>query len=526
MQTATLPETAAAPGPTAAPLTTELALIDLSSIAYPIWMMSGSQPDPDYTSTQIVARIRSLAATHPKAAICCDSGRSFRHDINPTYKAQREAAPAALHHQIALAKERLAADGFPVWSVKGFEADDLIATAAAIALGMPDALVLVLSADKDLLQLVGPRVRAMSTNNGTIYDGAAVTAKFGVRPDQMRDYLALVGDASDNVKGAAGIGPKKAAELLGKYGTLEGVYSALDAHGSQFKPAMASALREFQPRMAETRSLITLRTDAPVPFAEIDQERTAKDAPSMEDEMSEASEVEAFAAVMHKASAPAEAVPVSAPSVGSVVPVSSTGGVVPPASNGNGNGHAPTAPNSNGNGHALAVPEALAPAPVEFERQLEPRSLGQAGQLAKYMHESRLFSAYGTPQAVLSTILAGRELGLSAMASLRAFHIVEGKHTMSADLLRALVIRSGQAKYFRCTERTATAATFTTQRGDDPPIDLRYTIEEAQAAGLVKSKSGWEKNPADMLIARAGSKLARLVYPDVAAGLYAPEEFD
>jgi 5'-3' exonuclease len=500
-----------------APPVTELALIDLSSIAYPIWMMSGSQPDPDYTSTQIVARIRSLAATHPKAAICCDSGRSFRHDINPTYKAQREAAPAALHHQIALAKERLAADGFPVWSVKGFEADDLIATATAFALLIPGVSVLVLSADKDLLQLVGPRVRAMSTTNGTVYDAAAVTAKFGVRPDQMRDYLALVGDAADNVKGAAGIGAKKAAALLSEYGTLEGVYFALAKHGTAFKPAMASALREFEPRMAETRSLITLRTDAPVPLSDLDQERTAKDAPAMEDEMSEPSEV--------------EAVNVAA---GDVVTIQGVHGAhvvsdpVPPiATPSNGNGHAPAAPVTNGNGQhvPVATADSLAPAPAEFSMQLEPRSLGQASSLAKAMFESRLFSAYGTPHAVLSTILAGRELGLQAMASLRAFHIVEGKHMMSADLLRALVLRSGKAKYFRCTERTAARATFVTQRDDDPPMTLTYTIEEAEQAGLVKDKSGWKKNPADMLIARAGSKLARLVYPEVVHGLYAPEEF-
>jgi hypothetical protein len=168
---------------------------------------------------------------------------------------------------------------------------------------------------------------------------------------------------------------------------------------------------------------------------------------------------------------------------------------------------------------------ALVPAVVDYERQLEPQSMNQAVQLAGLLFKARLFGAYGTPEAVLSTVLSGRELGISAMASLRAFHIVEGRPTLAADALRALVIKSGKAKSFRCTERTPTAATFVTQREGDEPMELRYTIEEAHAAGLVKNGSGWTKNPADMLVARASSKLARLVYPDVVAGLYAPEEF-
>ena len=103
----------------------EVVLIDLSSIAHPIWHMSQSEPDPNHTSTAIVARVRALATGNPHVAICCDSGRSFRHDLAPTYKANRPESEAPLHHQITLAVEQLEADGFPVWAVKGFEADDV-----------------------------------------------------------------------------------------------------------------------------------------------------------------------------------------------------------------------------------------------------------------------------------------------------------------------------------------------------------------------------------------------------------------
>jgi hypothetical protein len=112
------------------------------------------------------------------------------------------------------------------------------------------------------------------------------------------------------------------------------------------------------------------------------------------------------------------------------------------------------------------------------------------------------------------------------MASLRAFHIVQGKPVLAADAIRALVLKSGLVSSFRCTERTPDRATFTAKRGDDPEISLTYTMAEAQAAGLLKPGSGWSKFPADMLVARAGAKLARLVAPEVTFGLYAPEELE
>jgi hypothetical protein len=183
---------------------------------------------------------------------------------------------------------------------------------------------------------------------------------------------------------------------------------------------------------------------------------------------------------------------------------------------------------------ALTVqePDVLAPAPEDWSRHLEPRSMREATTLATYMHDSRMFlGAYGTPQAILATILAGRELGLQAMASLRAFHIIDNKPTLSADFIRALVLRSPLCEFFRCTERTAERATFTTQRrGDMQPVSLTYTIEDGRKAWTKTpaawDASSWGHNPADMCVARASSKLARLVYPDVVLSFYAKEEFD
>jgi 5'-3' exonuclease len=467
--------------------------------------MSQGDPDPNHTSVQTVAKVRALASGQQNVAVCCDSGKSFRHQVDPDYKANRPESDATLQHQITLARETLLADGFPVWAVRGFEADDLIATGAKLA-QEAGREVLVVSSDKDLLQLVNGHVKAKSLRDGSILDADAVRAKFGVAPEQMRDYLSLVGDTSDNVKGAKGIGPKKAAALLEKFSTIDDLYAQIHEIGHAdlgLKPSEALSLDEFEPRYPTVRKLIALRDDVPIPFSEVFAERVPKDAENFITEEPMQTNVAANAdetlRVMREANGVIDAVPVDAPRP------------TPPA---------PPAP------AALIVHEAELPAPAEWEMQLEPRSMREAKLLAQDMYSSRMFSAYGTAQAVLSTIMAGRELGLQAMASLRGFHIIEGKPTLAADLIRALVIRSGKAKFFRCAERTAERATFETQRGDDPPISLTYSVEDAKAAGLVKPGGAWIKSPADQCVARASAKLARLVYPDVVHGIYAHEELE
>ena len=156
---------------------TPLVLIDLSSLAHPLWHMNQADPDANKTSQLILARVHALASGHPHVAVCCDSGKSFRQDISSAYKANRPEADAALHHQIALAREQLMADGFPIWAVKNYEADDLIASAVAQAMLRADASVLVVSADKDLLALVGPRVEQMQPVTGARMDEAAPKAR-------------------------------------------------------------------------------------------------------------------------------------------------------------------------------------------------------------------------------------------------------------------------------------------------------------------------------------------------------------
>jgi 5'-3' exonuclease len=492
----------------------EIVLIDLSSLAYPIWHVSQSEPDPNHTSTQTVARVRAIASGKPAVAICCDSGRSFRRDIDSSYKANRPAQDGTLAHQITLACEQLAADGFPVWAEKGFEADDLVASAVARALLLPDATVLVVTSDKDLLQLVGPRVQAMSARDGSVLDADGVLAKFSVRPDQIRDFLTLVGDASDNIKGAYKIGAKTAATLLAKYQTIEGIYEALQQRGTEFTPALDTSLREFLPRLVTTRELVTLRTDVPLPFDEIFAVRVPKDAQEFEPFEPEDEGSDEIPQPTAERSGP-EAPDRADAAKGEVTDLPGNGAAAPAASSAS-RLNLPT---------SIAVREPELLAPIDYERQLDPRSMKDARILAKDMHDSRLFSAYGTPQGVLSTVMLGRELGLPAMASLRGIHVIEGKHALSAQTMVALVLKSGLAEYFEPVEFDHLHAVFETKRkGARKEVRLQHTIEMAQTAGLVKPNSNWVKVPTDMLVARAQARLCRLVYPDIVGGLYTPDE--
>ncbi len=489
----------------------DLLLIDFSSLAVPIWMMSGSEPDPNWASTQMVAKIRALASGQAHVVIACDSrGKNFRHDIEPTYKAQRETQPEAMYHQMALAKETLRGDGFLLVAVPGYEADDILASFTTAALALDGVSVLVASSDKDILQLVGPRVHVKSLRDGAVLDADGVKAKFGVPPESICDYLCLVGDSSDNVRGCKGIGPKRAAELLAKHGTLAAIMAT---GGEGMTPAVRDALVEFASRCDVVRSLIALRTDVPVKIEEAFAPRVAQEA-----------EMDDIDATMQTLTSEA---PQSAP----------TGGVGAPESRVEGRAVETSAATtqrpdvsrevSRQIEQAALVPQVMpapAPAPAEWAFQLEPRSLAEAKHLSDILFASKLFSAYGTPQAILSTVMYARELNIPSISGLRLIHNIEGKHALSADLMVGLCLKSKACEYFTPVEITDTKATFKTKRTGADEFAYSYTIEMAQRAGFIRKGSNWEKAPQDQLVARCKSKLARLIYPDFTGGLYTPDE--
>ena len=163
--------------------------------------------------------IREEEVTH--LAVCFDHDlvRSFRNDFYPAYKAHRPAPPAPLVSQLDPCREAAEALGARTFIAKGYEADDLIATLVR-ALQQPAVIV---SGDKDLAQLVTDDVALYDLARDERYGPPEVLGKFGVRPDQIADLLALAGDATDNIPGVTGIGRKTAAKLLRKFGKVEDI---------------------------------------------------------------------------------------------------------------------------------------------------------------------------------------------------------------------------------------------------------------------------------------------------------------
>lgn len=163
-------------------------------------------------------------------------GKNWRHELLPTYKANRTASRASpggsdLGRQLPLIHAATEALGVAVLSHPGQEADDIIATLAWRITNVSADDIVIVSSDKDLLQLVGPGVRVYDTHPARAespwQDGNEIRARFGVWPHQIPDYLALVGDAADNIAGAPGIGPKSAAKILREHGGLENALGAL-----------------------------------------------------------------------------------------------------------------------------------------------------------------------------------------------------------------------------------------------------------------------------------------------------------
>lgn len=201
-----------------------------------------------------------LASAKPNDAFVCvfDASRtSFRQDIYPAYKANRQETPADLIAQSYLVREGVAAMGVPVLCIPGVEADDVIATLARENCTTRDA-TRVITSDKDLMQLVSDCVFLYDGMKEKEIRGPQVLEKFGVRPDQVIDVQSLMGDSSDNVPGVPGIGPKKAAELINQFGTLDELYNHLDEVKND---RIRGLLRDNRDSAYISKKLVTLKTD-------------------------------------------------------------------------------------------------------------------------------------------------------------------------------------------------------------------------------------------------------------------------
>ncbi len=188
---------------------------------------------------------------------------TFRHEAEPLYKAQREAAPDILRQQMGLVREVLDAIGITTIDLAGWEADDLIATATDRLVDAGHQVIIV-TGDRDSYQLVrDPDVKVLYNKRGVsdygFYDEAGIEERTGVRPELYAQYAALRGDSSDNLPGVPGVGEKTAAKLINTYGGLDGIFE----HVAEQTPKLRESLTEHEQRARKNFELMLLRHDAP-----------------------------------------------------------------------------------------------------------------------------------------------------------------------------------------------------------------------------------------------------------------------
>jgi len=239
-----------------------LVLIDGSSYLYRAFHalppLTNAAGEPTGALFGVVNMLRATLNAKPDyAAFVADApGPTFRDELYAAYKAHRPAMPDDLRAQIEPMLAIVEALGFPILRVDGVEADDVIGTLAlrAAADGMD---VTVSTGDKDFAQLVRPGITLINTMTHSTLDAAAVVEKFGVRPEQIVDYLALMGDSVDNIPGVEKCGPKTAAKWLAEYGSLDGVIASADKVGGK----IGENLRKALPQLPLSRQLATIKTD-------------------------------------------------------------------------------------------------------------------------------------------------------------------------------------------------------------------------------------------------------------------------
>ncbi len=246
-----------------------LILIDGSSWLFrafhalpPLTNSRGEPTGAVYGMGSMLKRLLKDYAPERIAVIFDAPGKNFRHDWYPEYKATRGETPEELSAQFPVISEMIKAMGLPVISVAGVEADDVIGTLAQQAAELGES-VLIVTGDKDMAQLVDQRIELLDTMKNQRMGIAGVEAKFGVPPERIVDYLALMGDTSDNIPGVPGVGPKTAAKWLVEFGSLDQVV----AHADDIKGKIGEKLRASLELLPLSRRLAKIRCDVELPIS-------------------------------------------------------------------------------------------------------------------------------------------------------------------------------------------------------------------------------------------------------------------
>ncbi len=476
------------------------------------------------TLTKIkVIKLLDMGVAAPHVVICCDDRKSWRKELDPTYKAQREKQDAGFYDCLSRTKERLTADGFPLLQVEGNEADDVISSLCRAArTAVLD--VIVASPDKDLLQLVRNAtsegdtfVKQLRTHKMflpddvtvKLYDEAMVEEEFGVPPHKLGDYLALVGDVADNIAGIPGVGGKSAALILKEYGSINGLFGAAETGNypwvdvkelsrcakkltDYFSPTPSHACEAI----AHNRILVGLKTDLPIDMEDVLRERKVEKLSTTD--VGGTEDVDFTEGGLKK---------FGMPSINW-----ETGETV--------------LPEIKQESKAIATIPQRSVAMQQFDEHMNPTGMEAIYWYAKRANDSRVYlKKFGSEDACLMAIMRGKDFGLSMTASLETLQIIEGKICLPVHFMVTQARKHPDCEYIEVDESTDKLCTVSTKRkSSDRVHPITFRIEEAQAAGLIKPGSGWVKWPIDMCYARAMSRLIRRVWPDSTQGSYSQEE--
>lgn len=543
-----------------------IALIDISYLFKKRWVTS-DQGTPLAAAKATLFDLENLRRGVGHVIICRDGAPYKRCDIFADYKANRPEITPEERYQRKWLFAELKRLGYNVAWSDGAEADDVIATLARVY-GEWCADVRIVGPDKDMAQCITDNVRQFIPPTGErdweMRDRAGVVKKFGVAPPDMPLYQALIGDKSDNVPGVEGVGPVKAKELVAKYATLEGIASAMAADAATGKPSrVCSLLAEHWNDLVMSLRLVTLDdnvmldADGLLAVREPEPEQQAADVPFegfMGNETPVPPPVTEAVYEQAKQTYESRVANDSDPESGETMTSAkedellekeydrerqaseehdtrerkAPARVTPPQKAVNWRDKPATMAGRMQQQTALAV----AP-PKDYglvTEALQPCDLRSAEIVCNMLHKGKLYPQFNTPEQIFTVIARGKELGIGMIAALANTHMIDGKPVSHADLIRALAERDPSFMYLYPKKLSPTSVTWVgLRKGYPEPVEYTYTIDDARAAGLIRSgnygKPGnWEKRPQDMLSKTAGSKLARILWPAATMGIYCPEE--
>lgn len=257
----------------------QVVLIDGSSFLFrafhavpPLTSPEGEPTNAVYGVSNMLRKLLAEYQTEYFAVVFDAPGKNFRHELYAEYKAHRPPMPDDLRVQIQPLHELIRAMGLPLISYDGVEADDVLGC-LAIKAAQAGFQVVISTGDKDMAQLVNEQIMLENTMSDTRMDVAGVVAKFGVKPEQIIDYLALIGDSVDNIPGVPKVGPKTAAKWLEQYGTIDNLL----AHANEIKGKIGDNLRASIEQLALSRQLATIQVDLALPYALDDLKKQAID---------------------------------------------------------------------------------------------------------------------------------------------------------------------------------------------------------------------------------------------------------